>query len=180
MRNAMTKLRKKEKPVLNDTPWVGFNDKEPPVGDLILVQMPPEQNKLPFVTLWMRHIEILEGSLWMPIPKTAMQVKEEGKKMRMYISGKITGLPMHEVVNKFSFHATLLMLKGYLPINPMEVSKYSDCKTWHDYMEEDIAALLRCDAIYMLKDWGQSKGARVEYQIAKEMGLAVFFEGEFN
>jgi hypothetical protein len=100
--------------------------------------------------------------------------------MKVYISGKISGLPMQSVEDKFQAHASLLDAKGYTPINPLDVSPFHESKQWHHYMGDDLAALLTCDAIYMLKDWGQSKGARIEYQVAKEMGLKVMFEGEFN
>ena len=98
--------------------------------------------------------------------------------MKIYISGKISGLPEKNVIEKFKWHAGFLELKGYEPINPINVSPYDKSKSWSDYMIEDIAALFKCDAIYMLKDWGQSKGARIEYQIAKELGLNIIFEGE--
>ena len=100
--------------------------------------------------------------------------------MKIYISGKISGLPLKSVIEKFKWHAGFLKLKGYEPINPIDISPFDESKEWHDYMVDDIAALLKCDAIYMLKDWGQSKGARIEYQIAKELGLQIHFEGEFN
>lgn len=100
--------------------------------------------------------------------------------MKIYISGKISGLPFTEVVDKFGFHQRLLKIKGYEPVNPLVVSPFDSKKQWSDYMVDDIAALIKCDAIYMLKDWGQSRGARVEYLIAKELGLKVFFDGEFN
>ena len=100
--------------------------------------------------------------------------------MRVYISGKITGLPIDQVAEKFNSHAVLLKLKGYEPVNPVDVSPYHISKQWHDYMVDDIAALFQCDAIYMLADWGQSRGARIEYQIAKELGLKIIFQGELN
>jgi hypothetical protein len=100
--------------------------------------------------------------------------------MKIYISGKISGLPIQPVIEKFKWHAVFLELKGHESINPFDVSPLDESKDWHDYMIEDIAALFKCEAIYMLKDWGQSRGARIEYQIAKELGLQIFFEGEFN
>ena len=100
--------------------------------------------------------------------------------MKIYISGKISGLPLKNVIDKFNMHAAFLKLKGYEPVNPIEVSPYREDKQWHDYMVDDFAALLKCEAIYMLKDWGQSRGARIEYQIAKELGLQILFEGEYN
>jgi hypothetical protein len=102
----------------------------------------------------------------------------QGGKMKIYISGKITGLPINKVVEKFKWHSGILEMKGYLPVNPIDVSPFAEDKEWEDYMIDDIAALFKCDAIYMLKDWGQSKGARIEYQIAKELGLQILFEDE--
>lgn len=99
---------------------------------------------------------------------------------KIYISGKISGLPMNNVIDKFNLHAAFLKLRGYEPVNPIYVSPYREDKQWHDYMVDDIAALFQCDAIYMLADWGQSRGARIEYQIAKELGLKIIFQGELN
>jgi len=100
--------------------------------------------------------------------------------MKVYISGKISGLPLKIVEEKFKRHFSFLKMKGFNPVNPIDISPFDASKDWHDYMIEDIAVLLKCDAIYMLKDWGQSRGARIEYQIAKELGLRILFEGEFN
>ena len=49
-------------------------------------------------------------------------------------------------------------------------------KTWEDYMRKDIAELMRCKAIYLLKGWKKSRGARIEYTIAKELGYMVIKE----
>lgn len=100
--------------------------------------------------------------------------------MKIYISGKISGLPIKSVIKKFKFHSEILRLKGYDIVNPIEISPLNESNDWYDYMVNDIAGLFKCDAIYMLSDWGQSKGARIEYAIAKELGLKIFFEGEFN
>lgn len=100
--------------------------------------------------------------------------------MKIYISGKISDLPIKQVKEKFKWHSGFLSMKGHEPVNPLEVSPFDETKNWNDYMVSDIAALLECDAIYMLKDWGQSKGARIEYSIARELGLQILFEGSFN
>jgi hypothetical protein len=111
--------------------------------------------------------------------------------MKTYISGKISGLPEHEARAKFDNTAILLKAKGYIPVNPFDVQPLPPVQTahalslpaapaWEDYMAADIRALMDCQAIYMQRDWGQSKGARIEYQIALELGLVVMFEGQFN
>jgi hypothetical protein len=99
--------------------------------------------------------------------------------MKVYVSGKITGCQAKEVKKKFSCASDLLKLKGYIPVNPLDLPIPKPI-SWEDFMINDIKHLFLCDGIYMLKDWGQSKGARIEYAIAKELGIKIFFEGEFN
>lgn len=89
-------------------------------------------------------------------------------------------MPEHEARAKFETTQTILADLGYHPVNPFDVPPYKDNPTWEDYMAADIRALMDCNAIYMQCDWGQSKGARIEYQIALELGLVVMFEGQFN
>ena len=99
--------------------------------------------------------------------------------MITYISGKITGLPHGLVIEKFAASEALLKAKGYEPINPIVLNHETD-RPWAEYMVNDIKHLLECEAIYMQRDWGNSKGARIEYHIARELGLKVMFEVEFN
>jgi len=99
--------------------------------------------------------------------------------MKVYISGKITGYSLKKAERRFRATEAFLKCKGFQPVNPFKVSQFHPLKQWGDYMADDIKALFNCDAIYLHTDWGQSKGARIEYQIAKELNLKVFFEGEF-
>ena len=101
-------------------------------------------------------------------------------KEKIYISGKISGLPLKKVTEKFKWFSVFLREKGFDVVNPIEIQPISDDKTWLDYMAEDIKALMQCDSIYMIYDWGQSKGARIEYAIARELGLKIYFHDEFN
>ena len=103
-------------------------------------------------------------------------VKTKKEKMKIYISGKISGLERGQTIAKFQNAKKRLNLKGYYHIsNPMEFCKYKDDKMWENYMIECFAELIKCDAIYMLNDWRHSRGARIEYAIAKEMGLKISF-----
>jgi hypothetical protein len=52
---------------------------------------------------------------------------------------------------------------------------------FHDLPQEliipgDLEILKRCDAIYLLKGWQSSQGATTEHNIAKELGLEIFYE----
>ena len=47
---------------------------------------------------------------------------------------------------------------------------------WEDWLTTDIYWLAKCDAIFMLPDWKQSKGATLEYMVAKALGLEIMGE----
>lgn len=99
------------------------------------------------------------------------------KEKTIYISGKISGLHITQAEAHFMNAEIDLMYLGYENIiNPMKLVPYDPNLTWHDYMVKDIGALLKCDAIFMLKNWGQSKGARVERAIAIELGLEIIYQ----
>jgi len=51
---------------------------------------------------------------------------------------------------------------------------------WEDQMGQDIAMLLRCDAIYMLPGWQQSEGATLEYLIARQRRMRIFLAETFE
>lgn len=107
--------------------------------------------------------------------KNTIEIKEEVHKI--YVSGKISGLVYREAFDKFEHREKQLKIIGFDVINPMKIHNCEDRnKPWEDYMSEDIPELLKCNSIYMQKDWGQSKGARVEYAIAKELGFKIIFE----
>jgi len=47
-------------------------------------------------------------------------------------------------------------------------------------MRLSLAQLLRCDAVVMLPGWWRSKGARIEWAVAKLLGIPVFGVLEIN
>lgn len=47
---------------------------------------------------------------------------------------------------------------------------------WEDWLATDIAWLSCCDAIHMLPNWKNSKGASLEYIVAKALGLQILGE----
>ena len=49
---------------------------------------------------------------------------------------------------------------------------------WMKWLSGDLEIISRCDAIYMLNNWKDSKGAKMELAKAQELGLEVFYEGE--
>ena len=93
--------------------------------------------------------------------------------MRIYISGPITNNPDYKY--DFDRAAKKLRQEGMSCWNPAAGDEDPN-KTWSDYMREDLAALLRCRAIFMLKGWRFSKGARLERKVAKALGYMIMYE----
>lgn len=103
------------------------------------------------------------------------------KKEKIYISGKITGLDLNNVEKKFQESEDFLKsLKYENVINPHKLHPYIEGKKWEEYLIDDIKLLFECDIIYLQNDWGLSKGARLEYTIAKELGLKIMFENDLK
>lgn len=94
--------------------------------------------------------------------------------MKYYISGKITGIEK-EAYNLFKTAENFLIANGHEVINPMDLPHDHD-KTWCSYMKDCIKALCECDAIYMLKNWTDSRGAKMEIDIAIKLELKMTYE----
>ena len=48
----------------------------------------------------------------------------------------------------------------------------------HRMIDRDLAAVSGCDAIYLLRGWGDSAGAKVEYWYAKFLGKRILFQDQ--
>ena len=92
---------------------------------------------------------------------------------RVYISGSITKDPDYR--EHFRAAEEKLRRLGMKVFNPAKFEADTD-KSWEDYMRKDLAELTRCRAIYLLKGWKKSRGARIEYRIAKALGYMVIKE----
>lgn len=90
--------------------------------------------------------------------------------MKIYISGKITGDPDYK--QKFKGAEVFLKNFGFEVKNPADIETTG--KPWIWYIKQDIVALMDCDAIFLLKDWKRSKGAKLEHYIAKKMGMRIY------
>lgn len=92
---------------------------------------------------------------------------------KIYISGKIIGLENNEAFKRFDEAEKELKAKGFEVVNPMTIEHNHD-KSWINYMKTDIKALMDCDAIYMLPNWKTSRGAKIERQLAIDLGMKVY------
>lgn len=91
---------------------------------------------------------------------------------RLYIAGPMTGLPhfnypaFHEADNE-------LRARGFEVENPAD-NPVPPCGTWQGYMRMSLRQISRVDGLVMLPGWVRSRGARIEWLIAKLLGLQVW------
>lgn len=103
--------------------------------------------------------------------------------MTVYVSGKMRGVADY---NRWQFRNWSKRLEeaGFHAVNPMEIGDSiatpeeidSNPELVEMVLEADIAALRKCDAIFMLRGWETSEGARMELRVALEMGVPVVQE----
>lgn len=86
---------------------------------------------------------------------------------RIYLSGPMTGLPDFNYP-AFNAEATRLRALGYTVENPAENPEQS---SWGDYMKVALRQMLTCDVIAVLPGWKDSRGARMEVEIAERVGM---------
>ena len=92
---------------------------------------------------------------------------------KIYIGGKITDNPNYKA--DFEAAESALKIAGFQPVNPAE-EQLPDGATWADYMRHDIKLLCDCDAIYMLRGWRESTGAKIEHKLARYLGIEIVYE----
>lgn len=90
--------------------------------------------------------------------------------MRIYIAGKITGNPNYK--EQFAAAEERLSKLGYTVVNPVMEEGYP----YRYYINVGLRKLGHCDAIYLLRNWRRSKGARLERKYAKTVGMKIIKE----
>lgn len=96
----------------------------------------------------------------------------------VYISGPMSGL-IDENASAFSagvayvrdvFHADAVNPHA---LTPARLPGESDSSFYDRCLRLDLAALARCDVIFLLPGWQQSKGVRRELALALSLGLEI-------
>lgn len=96
--------------------------------------------------------------------------------MKIYISGKITGLEFLEAKYLFDSAAMLIIAGGNNPVNPVDIKPLFGIYKYCFHMIADVWALMFCDAIYMLKNWNDSRGAKIEHWVANFLSIEIIYE----
>jgi len=89
---------------------------------------------------------------------------------KVYIAGKISGIE-EEAFELFGNAEQLLIKKGFEVVNPMKLPHNHD-RTWESYMKECLTEMMKCEYIYPLSNYLESRGATIEVNLAKELGIA--------
>lgn len=95
--------------------------------------------------------------------------------MRIYIAGKITGLDHREVFEVFDRAVNIVAMAGHEPLDPMQLVDQTPGREYNEYLLDALAVFFTANAIYMLPNWQDSYGARVEHAIAVERRIPIFY-----
>lgn len=92
--------------------------------------------------------------------------------MIIYISGKISGLLRYKA--EFDKAEKELAAEGHIVLNPASIP--AGLKSYEDYMDICFVMIDKADAIFMLRNWSHSPGARREKECAEAQGKKVFWQ----
>ena len=92
---------------------------------------------------------------------------------KIYIAGKVSGLAIQDLEAKFNTVEETLTEQGYTVANPIKI--VMEGTEWEPAMARCIQELVSCQEIFMLHDWKQSPGARMEHDIAKKLKLRIHY-----
>ena len=93
--------------------------------------------------------------------------------MKIYIAGKITGEPNYK--ETFKIAENDLLEAGHAVLNPSILPLGFEHE---EYIHICKAMIDVCNVVYMLKNWKESKGAKLEHKYAKEIGTRIAYEYE--
>lgn len=94
--------------------------------------------------------------------------------MKVYISGPITGNPFYK--SDFQKAEEEMTEEGHEVVNPTVAYEEGYLSTYKEYIDNDLEQLATCDAIYMLRGWRKSPGARLEHQYAQITGMWITYQ----
>lgn len=90
----------------------------------------------------------------------------------LYIAGPMTGLPD---LNRAAFNdaARRLVAEGFHVLNPARQALARPGLEWLDYMRAALVDISQADGLATLPGWPISRGARIEVELARNLGLEV-------
>ncbi len=96
-------------------------------------------------------------------------------KEKCYIAGYIGDLPKKVYEANFKKASNEVIALGLIPICPLEIEHNHD-KTWCSFMKSDLIEMLQCNYVYAMNNWRKSPGARIEIELALQVGLNIIHQ----
>lgn len=97
--------------------------------------------------------------------------------MKLYIAGRIAGTSGY--LEKFQQGSAEVEAMGHEAVDPCRLHDNCPPHTeWEHWIVCDITAMLGCDGVYALRDWGISKGATIEVQLALRLNKLVIYQSK--
>ena len=93
-------------------------------------------------------------------------------KKKVYISGRISSIPIEEARATFSNAKKDLESKGYEVFSPFD-NGLPESAPWKDHMRRDLDVIFTVDELMMLPGWTASKGAQLEYALARGLDIPI-------
>lgn len=98
---------------------------------------------------------------------------------KIYIAGPMSGIAEHNAPLFYKcaefLHSSYFKNEKFEIFNPADnIPSNSIENTWEYYMKMDLPHLVNADTIVLLKDWERSKGANLEFSVAKALGLEIY------
>lgn len=94
--------------------------------------------------------------------------------MKIYIAGAISDNPNY--IEQFAEAEKQLIEEGHAVINPVKNGGFE----YKEYIDMGLCELMKCEAIYLLKGFENSKGAQLEYLYAVTTGMQILREQPIN
>lgn len=92
------------------------------------------------------------------------------KRKKCYLSGPMAGIERWVMEAAFEEAEKVVRELKVEPISPLRNGLAAD-SSWEQHMKADVKLLMECDMIYMLDGWEKSRGARLEFNLAAELGI---------
>lgn len=102
--------------------------------------------------------------------------------MKIYLSGKMTGLTKRQILRNFGKAEKKLIKAGFSVMNPSVTYHMKNIKefSYEEWLKIDFTMLDVCDAIYMLDNYQDSEGAKKELAYAISKGKKVYYGRKRN
>lgn len=102
---------------------------------------------------------------------------------KIFISGPMTGIDKYNFPKFDKVEKLLSQYYGYKVVNPAKIARKYKVKDVLEHREvfdkmvnEELDALRKCTAIYLLKGWEKSGGVKRELALALALNLEIILE----